>query len=65
MFEELSEYVETKDFKLDEDTRGTIIEHFTAMEYEFSHYFPECGDIDFTLQSKLGYFASLNAIVSP
>ena len=49
MFEELSEYVETKDIKLDEDTKGTIIEHITAMEYEFSHYFPECSDIYFTL----------------
>ena len=49
MFEELFEYVETKDIKLDEDTKGMIIEHITAMEYEFSHYFPECGDIDFTL----------------
>ena len=49
MFEELSEYVETRDIKLDEDTKGTINEHITAMEYEFSHYFPECGDIDFTL----------------
>ena len=44
MFEELSEYVETKDIKLDEDTKGMIIEHITAREYEFSHYFPECGD---------------------
>ena len=25
------------------------------MEYEFSHYFPECGDIDFTLQCNLAY----------
>ena len=35
-----SEYVETTDIKLDEDTKGMIIVHITAMEYEFSHYFP-------------------------
>ena len=49
MFEGLSEFVEKKDSELDEDNKGIIIEHLTAMEYELSHYFPECGDIEFTL----------------
>ena len=49
MFEGLSEFVEKKDSELDEDNKGIIIEHLTAMESELSHYFPECDDIEFTL----------------
>ena len=44
-----TEFVENKDIELDEDTTGIIIGHFTAMESELFHYFPECGDIAFTL----------------
>ena len=49
MLKGLSELIEKKDIRPDEDTKGIIIEHLAAMESEFSHYFPECGDIEFTL----------------
>ncbi|KAI6651189.1 Zinc finger BED domain-containing protein 5-like [Oopsacas minuta] len=49
MFEGLSELYEKKDIRLDEDTQDIIIEHLAAMESESSHYFPKCGEIEFTL----------------
>ncbi|KAI6656115.1 hypothetical protein LOD99_1448 [Oopsacas minuta] len=49
MFGGLSEPFEKKDIRLVEDTKGIISEHLAAMESEFSHYFTECGDIEYTL----------------
>ena len=49
MFEGLAELVEKKNIELDEGIKGIIIEHLTAMESEFSHYFPELDDIEFKL----------------
>ena len=49
MFEGLSVLVEKKNIELDESIKGIIIEHLTAMESEFSHYFPELDDIEFKL----------------